>query len=97
MSANIITLIISDLSHQDGNLIVGISAFQDHDEAGYCFNIWNPGKDSIHTILWNSETGYEMVNGFLYLYELILLYYSQWQRQRERERVKERKKREKNK
>ena len=41
-----------ELSHQDGDLIIGISAFQTLDESAYSFNIWNPAKNALDTLIW---------------------------------------------
>lgn len=56
------TFSFPELSHQDGDLIIGISAFQTLDESAYSFNIWNPAKNALDTLIWNSETGLMLVS-----------------------------------
>jgi len=64
---------ISELSHQDDDLIVGISAFQSLDEAAYSFNIWNPTKNAVDSIIWNSDVGRMLVTDPVYILKIAVL------------------------
>ncbi len=59
---NIWIFIFSEMSHQNPELIVGLSAFQTRDDAHYNFNIWNPITNTLQTVPWNTKTGIEMVS-----------------------------------
>jgi hypothetical protein len=58
---NRILILIPEFSHQSHEMIVGLSTHQDQDSAYYTFNVWNPAKNLLQTIHWNSDTGMKLV------------------------------------
>ena len=59
-----IRFFFSEFSHQSPDMIVGLSTYQDHNSAYYTFNVWNPTKNLLQTIPWNSNNGLKLVNLF---------------------------------